>query len=142
MSIHCKVSGSWRDISDVHVKVSGVWKQCKNVYIKENGVWRPLLIHLDSTGIPSLNNTKTLSNVVVGSTIVISGSTVNNVYDPDDYYLFHIGNATLSFGSLRLGPHAGAYEIHLVANNSTVSIGLTGVGMTRINGTISYYSDL
>ena len=142
MSIYTRVSGTWRDIQAVHARVSGAWKQCKNVYVKVGGVWQPLLSHQESTGIPGIFNTRTLNNVQIGSTITITGNATNDKFDSGDYYLFQITGANLVSGSLRIGPYPGAYAITLQATSSTVSVYLTGNGMSTLTGTIVYFSTL
>ena len=142
MSIHTRVSGSWREILSVHVHVGDVWKQCKNVYVKTNGAWKPLLSHQESVGIPGIFNTRKLSNVQIGSTITITGEATNNTFDQGDYYAFEISGASLLSGSLRVGPYPGSYTITLKATANEVSIYLTGNGMSTISGTITYYSTL
>lgn len=147
MSIHCKVSGSWRGISDVHVKVSGVWKQCKNVYIKENGVWRPLLSYSVSAALPSLKNdttvSKTYNNVVVGSVMTLTYNVTNNVYDGSDYAGVGLSGATFDGGgNWKLGPGAGTYVKNCTVTSSTVTISIWGHGLTAASGNVSYISNL
>ena len=40
MTIHTKVSGSWKEVSQPSVKVSGAWKNCTGVYTKISGAWK------------------------------------------------------------------------------------------------------
>lgn len=37
-----KVSGEWKDITDVYTKVSGVWKQVTAAYTKVSGTWKAI----------------------------------------------------------------------------------------------------
>ena len=40
MTIHTKVSGSWKEVSQPSVKVSGAWKNCTGVYTRVSGAWK------------------------------------------------------------------------------------------------------
>lgn len=40
MSLHAKVSGSWKEIGAVHTRVSGEWKECESVHVKVGETWR------------------------------------------------------------------------------------------------------
>lgn len=140
MSIHTRTGGSWKAVSEVYVKVSGTWRKCKNAYVKIGGAWKPLLAHQESVGIPGIFNTRTINNVLIGSELTITGTATNNTWDAGDYYEFQIAGATLTFGSLRIGPNPGDYSIRLQATADTVSIYLTGNGMSTLTGTITYFS--
>lgn len=140
MSIHTRTGGNWKAVSEVHVKVNGTWRKCKNTYVKVGGVWKPLLSHQESVGIPGIFNTRTVNNVQVGSELTIEGTATNTTWDSGDYYEFQITGATLTSGSLRIGPDPGDYSITLQATATTVSVYLTGNGMSSLTGTITYYS--
>lgn len=38
--LHTKVSGSWKEASNVHTRVSGVWREVDTIHTKVSGVWR------------------------------------------------------------------------------------------------------
>lgn len=40
MSIHPKVNGAYKEMTDCKVKVAGEWKQAQTIYTKVNGVWK------------------------------------------------------------------------------------------------------
>ena len=101
---------------------------------------KPLLSHQESVGIPGIFNTRTVNNVQVGSELTIAGTATNTTWDSGDYYEFQITGATLTSGSLRIGPDPGDYLIMLQATAATVSVYLTGNGMSSLTGTITYYS--
>jgi len=35
-----KVSGTWKEITDIHTKVSGTWKRVTDGYVKNSGTWK------------------------------------------------------------------------------------------------------
>lgn len=111
MSLHSKVSGSWREVCNAHVKVNGVWRQVEQIYTKVNGVWKPVWTygittnaeipayactnsydidhHWGSTSELHIIGTASSSyNVVPGTTATIT----YNVSLGGEYYYSEIGN--------------------------------------------------
>lgn len=150
MSIHTKVGGAWKNVSEAYVKVGGAWKRCQNVYVKANGVWKPLLTFSVSTALPSLTNdttkSKTFANVAVGTLMALVYDTVNNVYDSSDYIGVGVSGAVItsgptSDGNWKLGPSGGQYTLICRATAPSVTVSIWGHGMTSASGAITYTSD-
>lgn len=102
-----------------------------------------------STTIPTFGNSKTLSNVDTSEQITIEGESTNNTYDGTDYYQFNLTGLTIVSltsvgdisnvnGNIKIGPHSGTYKIVLKPTATSVTIALTGNGMSTISGTIYY----
>lgn len=60
MSLHTRVSGTWKDVNGVYVKQSGVWTRCESVHTRVSGSWKEawrggndsytkLLLHCDGS---------------------------------------------------------------------------------------------
>ena len=150
MSIHTRVGGAWKNVSEAYVKVGGAWKRCQNVYVKANGVWKPLLTFSVSAALPTLTNDttkpKTFADVAVGTTMTLVYNAVNNVYDGSDYIGVGVSGVTItsgptSGGNWKLGPSGGTYTLTCKATAATVTVSIWGHGMTSASGTITYISD-
>ena len=150
MGISMKVSGAWKAMKAAHVNVGGAWKQCKNVYVRQGGKWislYPLTTALSKLTNDTTNST-TISNVRVGSTITVTYTAVNNIYDGSDYIgigwagctVNAIQNGSLtSAGNWKLGPYAGTYTATFTATSSTVTFSIWGHGMTSATGSAVYF---
>lgn len=136
MGISMKVSGAWKSMKAAYVNVGGTWKPCKNVYVRQGGVWRslyPLTVSVSGS------KTITLSNVRIGSVITISGTIVNNTYDPDDHYRITPSGATLISGSAKWGPYGGSYTNTYTATSASPSFTTVNDGLSSASATISYF---
>lgn len=150
MSIHTRVGGAWKTVSDAHVKVGGAWKRCQNIYVKTNGVWKPLLTFSVSASLPTLTNdttkAKAFSNVAIGTTMTLTYNAVNIAYDYSDYIGVGVSGATITSGptsgdNWKLGPSGGTYILTCKATAARVTVSIWGHGMTSASGTITYISD-
>ena len=47
MSIHPKVNGAYKEMTNCKVKVAGAWKQAEKIYTKVNGVWKECWANLE-----------------------------------------------------------------------------------------------
>lgn len=150
MGISMKVSGAWKAMKAAHVNVGGTWKQCKNAYVRVSGKWYALMPTV--TALASYSNgktqSKTLSNVRVGSIITVTYNTVNGTYDASDYaYLSWTGctlvknaNGTIiADGRWNMGPKAGAYSATFKATAASVTFSVLSYGMSSGTGSASYY---
>ena len=149
MSIHTRVGGAWKNVSEAYVKVGGAWKRCQNVYVKANGVWKPLLTFSVSAALPTLTNdttkSKTFADVAVGTTMTLVYNAVNNVYDGSDYIGVrgergHHHQRPHLRRQLKLGPSGGTYT-YLQGYGGHRDRQHLGHGMTSASGTITYISD-
>lgn len=150
MSIHTRVGGAWKNVNEAYVKVGGAWKRCQNVYVKANGVWKALLTFSVSAALPTLTNdttkTKTFADVVVGTTMTLVYTAVNDVYDGRDYIGVGVSGAAITSGptsgdNWKLGPSGGTYTLTCKATAPSVTVSIWGHGMTSASGTITYISD-
>ena len=46
MSIHPKVNGAYKEMTNCKVKVGGAWKQAEKILTKVNGVWKECWVNL------------------------------------------------------------------------------------------------
>lgn len=150
MGIPIRVSGAWVESSAQYVRVSGEWKPCKNVYVRQGGVW--LSVYPLTKALSSLTNdiakSTTISNVRVGSTITVTYSATNNVYDSSDYIGVGWYGCTVaavqngwvdSSGNWHIGPNGGTYTATFTATSSEVTFSIWGHGMSSATGSATYF---
>jgi hypothetical protein len=65
-----KVSGDWKDITDIYTKVSGVWKQVTAAYVKVSGTWKAIF----NSGVNFLSSAAGFGDVTGNSSSGTPGS--------------------------------------------------------------------
>lgn len=130
MSLHPKVKGTYKEMTDCKGKVAGAWKQAAAIYTKVNGVWKECWVNLAvnmilNYGIQSIPLEGTTNYVrLIGLSIVakdkVSGEIVNT-YEKEEQ---ETGSFTLALpnGQLLFKVRVNELQIELWSSSETVEL--------------------
>lgn len=45
MTMHTRVTGTWRELTKVYARVAGTWRRATNAYVKVGGVWQEVFVN-------------------------------------------------------------------------------------------------
>ena len=115
MSLHPKVNGAYKELTNCKVKVAGAWKQAETIYTKVNGVWKECwanlaidtIINYGITNIPVKDSGRfmRLYGVTITITRISDGKVLQTITEEDtgeiisqNYSLKDGGNLSITAG--------------------------------------------
>ena len=136
MSLHNKVGGAWKTLTEAFVHVGGTWKPCGDVFIRVAGVWKSTLYEAGSQTITATGSGSfTVPSGVYSLTISVMGAGGGGGFGGDIF----------DYGAGGAGGSAGAYITGAIsvspAQVITYNVGAYGIGSNTYSGGRTFAPD-
>jgi len=126
MSAHTRVSGTWRNITDIYARVSGSWRNVAVGYVRVSGNWQVFFYN------PTIDLGTSLSNISLNlSGTANAGFRFNrdgtyDAYNPSGTTLIYAGN----WANPAIGNVGDDYEIMITPTSGSLDTGTTGTWLS------------
>ena len=122
MSAHTRVSGTWRNITDIYTRVSGSWRSVAVGYVRVSGNWQIFFYNptIDLGG--GLSNFSSNTSGTVNSGFRFNTNGTYDAYNPTGTTLNTAGN----WADPAVGDVGDDYEIRVTATSGSLDTGTTG----------------
>lgn len=122
MSAHTRVSGTWRNITDIYTRVSGSWRNVAVGYVRVSGNWQVFFYNPTIDLGTSLSNVSSNLSGTVNSGFRFNTNGTYDAYNPTGTTLVAAGN----WADPAVGNVGDDYEIMVTAISGSLDTGTTG----------------